>query len=375
MLSFKYKLYSNVKRGYLDSRIDSFGILWNYCVAMYRRYYKLFGKTLSSYALQKHITKVKHSIHPWMRDLPSQSVQDVVKRVDKAYQNFFRKRKNHEKAAPPKFKFPRKYKSFTLTQAGYGLCGNRVRIGQKTYGFYLSRPIEGKIKTLTVKRDAVGDFWIIVVTDAERPSQDIPKSGKTVGYDFGMKTFLVSSDNQDVQAPLFFKKASTKLRRASRSIDRKKRGSHNKRKARIAKARVERHVAWQRQDFQWKLAHKLLRSYDVLCFEDLDLRGIAKRFGKKTHDYGFGEFLSKLEYLATSLDKKVVKVDRWFASSKLCHVCGYKNTSLQLRDRAWTCPQCGAQHDRDRNASLNILREGTSSLGSACKTTNGGEAR
>lgn len=375
MLTYKYKLYSNSKRGYLDSRIDSFGVLWNYCIAMYRRYYKLFGKTLNMYALMRHITKVKNATHPWMHDLPSQALQDTVKRVHKAYQHFFRKRKNHEKASPPKFKSPRKYKSFTLTQAGYGLCGNRVRIGEKTFGFHLSRPIEGKIKTLTVKRDAVGDFWIIVVTGATRPNEVIAKSGKTVGFDFGMKTFLTASDNQDVEAPLFLQQASTKLRRASRSIARKKRGSHNRKKARIAKARVERHVAWQRQDFQWKLAHKLLRSYDVLCFEDLDLQGIAKRFGKKTTEYSFGEFLDRLEYLSSSYGKQVVRVDRWFPSSKLCNVCGYKNTNLRLKDRVWDCPQCHTHLDRDRNASLNILREGTSSLGSTRKTTIGGGVR
>lgn len=375
MLTFKYKLYSNAKRGCLDREIDAFGALWNYCIAMYRRYYKLFDKTLNKYALQKHIAKVKRSAHPWMRELPSQAVQDVVLRVDKAYRNFFRKRKNGEKASPPKFRSVKKYRSFTLTQSGYGWEGDHVRIGSRRYGFHQSRPIVGKVKTLTVKRDAVGDLWIVVVTDAERPFQLVIKSGKTVGYDFGMKTFLVSSDHQDVTTPLFFKEVSTKLRRASRSIDRKKKGSRNKKKARIAKARVERRVARQRNDFQWKLAHDLLRKYDVLCFEDLDLQGIAKRFGKKIHDYGFGEFLSKLEYLATVFDKTVVKVDRWFASSKTCNRCGYKYQDLQLRDRVWVCPSCGERHNRDYNAALNILREGTSSPGSARKAAFGGGAR
>jgi len=375
MLTFKYKLYSNSKRGYLDARIDAFGVLWNYCIAMYRRYYKLYGKTLSMYALMKHITKVKGTTHPWMRELPSQALQDTVKRVDKSYRQFFRKRKNHEKARPPKFRSIKKYRSFTLTQAGYGLCGNKVRIGSKTFGFHLSRPIVGKVKTLTVKRDAVGDLWIVVVTDAERPSQDVAKSGRTVGYDFGMKTFLVSTDHQDVQAPLFLQQASTTLRRASRSVSRKKRGSHNRKKALQRKARIERKITNQRQDFQWKLAHKLLRSYDVLCFEDLDLQGIAKRFGKKITEYSFGEFLGRLDYLALVYDKQVVKVDRWFPSSKLCSSCGYKNTQLQLKDRAWVCPSCGASHNRDYNAALNILREGTSSLGSTHKAADGGGVR
>ena len=124
-----------------------------------------------------------------------------------------------------------------------------------------------------------------------------------------------------------------------------------------------RHLSNQRADFQWKLANKLIEKYDVICFENLNLKGISSKFGKKIGEYGFGEFLNKIQYLAMKYGKEIRFVDRFFPSSKLCHCCGYKNDSLRLKDREWTCPNCGTHQDRDRNAAINIFQEGTSSCG------------
>ena len=124
-----------------------------------------------------------------------------------------------------------------------------------------------------------------------------------------------------------------------------------------------RHLSNQRADFQWKLANKLIENYDIICFEDLNLKGISSKFGKKVGEYGFGEFLEKIQYLSDKYDKKIVFVDRFFPSSKLCHKCGFKNDTLKLSDRRWDCPNCGTTHDRDRNAAINIFQEGTSSCG------------
>ena len=377
MKTYRYKMYTKAKDGRLGNQIDRFGIVYNHCIALHRRYYKLTGKSLSRYELMGHLTKLRRRAR-WIgifAGLPSQAVQQVAERIDKAYKLFFRNLKHKVKTNPPRFKAVKKYASFTLKQAGYKFENNKVRLGGVWYGYHKSRDWKGKIKTVTIKRDRCGDYWIVVTTDWNE-AEALPKSGKSVGYDFGMKTFLVASDYRDVEAPLFMQRAAKENLKVSRSVSSKVLGSNNLRKARLSKARFMRKLANRRADFQWKLANRLVREYDVLCFEDLNLKGMArqvrkpgKKHGKKKHgrkigEYGFAEFLAKLEYKAQVACKEVRYVGRFFPSSQLCHVCGYKNPAVKdVRIRKWDCPQCGTHHDRDRNAAMNIYLEGTSSSG------------
>ena len=367
MKAYKYKLYTKAKDGYLDSVIDRFGIVYNFCIALHRRlderYYRVFHKKLGSYAMNKHITKLKQrpKFESIFKGLPSQAIQEVCERIDKAYELFFSNLENKVLTAPPSFKKVEKYKSFTLKQTGYKFQDNRIRLTidgkMRWYGFFKSREIEGKIKTVTIKRDACGDMFIIVVTDKE-DTEELPKSGKSVGYDFGMKTFLVASDNEDIEAPLFLRKCKEENCKLSQAISSKKKGSNNRKKAVLQKARFLRKIANQRADFQWKLANDLVKKYDVMCFEDLNLKEISSKFGEKIGEYGFREFLSKLQYIAQKRGKTVKFVDRYFPSSKKCHKCGYINENLKLSDRKWKCFGCGETHDRDRNAAINIYQEG-----------------
>ena len=183
-----------------------------------------------------------------------------------------------------------------------------------------------------------------------------------MGFDFGLKTFFVGSDNTTIDFPLFLKSQLHKLKKLNRCLSRKKKGSNNRIKARLNLARFHQRVRNQRNDYQWKLARRLLSEYDVICLENLNLKGMSRLFGKKLSDYGFYSFVQKLKYLAMVFRKRVVFVNRFFASSKTCSNCGYKNNELKLKDREWVCPSCGIKHNRDYNASVNILREGTSSL-------------
>ena len=368
-------MYTKAKDGVLDNQIDRFGIVYNHCIALHRKYFKLMGKLLNRFELMSHLAKMKHR-PKWegiFDGLPSQAVQKLAERIDKAYKLFFRNQKHHVKSSPPKFKKVKKYPSYTLTQAGYRFDGNKIRLNGRWYGFHKSRDWKGKIKTVTIKRDSCGDFWLIVTTDWV-DSEVLPRSGKSVGYDFGMKTYLVASDFRDIVAPLFFREAASENKQLSRAISKKVKGSNNRRKALLNKARFVRTIANRRNDFQWKLADRLVREYDMLCFEDLNLRGMAKqarkprkkhgrkRFGAKIGDYGFAEFLSKLQYKAAIAGKEVRLVSWNFPSSQLCSECGYQNPAVKdLSVREWTCPKCGTHHDRDRNAAMNILWEGTSS--------------
>jgi putative transposase len=191
---------------------------------------------------------------------------------------------------------------------------------------------------------------------------NIPKpvtSGKSVGFDFGMKKFLTSSDGNNVDMPLFLKKSLNKLRLLAQKFS-KSRGKFGSRKS---LSKLHEKVSNQRNDMHWKLAHELTDTYDFIIFESLDLQTMYKSCQKKIMDFGFASFISILEYIAKQKGKIVHFVDKWFPSSQLCFDCGYQNTDLKDTSiREWVCIQCGCVHDRDHNASKNIEREGTSSL-------------
>ena len=187
-------------------------------------------------------------------------------------------------------------------------------------------------------------------------------TSKTAGFDFGLKTFLTNSNGGDIQSPLFLLKAREQLRKLSQQLSSKKLGSNNWNKTRIELAKLYQRIVNQRRDWFWKLSNKLCDEYDVICFETLNLKGMQRLWGKKIGDLAFGSFLEILQTVAATKGKSVVFVGQWFASSKLCSRCGHKHNELQLRDRVWDCPSCNTRHNRDKNASINIQREGASSF-------------
>ena len=269
-----------------------------------------------------------------------------------------------QKSSSPNFKKVRKYKSFTLKQAGWKLNEDLgiIKICRQNYRYFQSRRIEGKIKTVTVKRDPIGDIYIYIVTDFSE-EKIMERTGKSVGYDFGLKKFLTASDGQDIESPLFFTKNSKLIIKKNRNLSRKQEKSHNRKKARLELARAHKKTFNQRKDFHFKTARKICQEYAVVCLEDLNLKGMKKLYGRKVSDLGFYSFVQKLKYEATKFGTRIIFIDRWYASSQICSECGYKNPELRdLRIRKWECPECGAKHDRDRNASINILRVGTSTL-------------
>ena len=374
MKVYRYKLYTNAKRGELKELIYRFGVLRNYVVKMYQDYYKLTGKSLSAYQLSNHIAKAKKNPNrrtaKLVAGLPSQAVQECVSRIQKGYNNFFKycKRKKNgvkqsSKVRPPSVRKPSKNLSFTLLQCGYRFSStepNKVRIGEKTYGFFKSQELKGKIKRVTVKRDWCGDVWIIVLTDWTE-AKEMPMTGQAAGYDFGLKTFLTRHDGERIESPQFLKSNLARYKRLHRKLSKKVKGSHNRRKARLELNRLDRHIVNSREDWQWKTARSILKEYDIVCLETLNLSGMKKLWGRKVSDYAFGSFVQKLEYLAAMSGKEVRHIPWDYASSQTCHACGYKNAETKdLRVREWTCPKCGAHHDRDVNAAQNILQVGTS---------------
>lgn len=361
MKTYCFKLYSSKRNRKLHRQIDAAGLIYNHCIALHKRYHRLYKKSLNMYQLQKHLTKLKKNPKfSYLKEIGSQAVQDLTQRIDRAYKLFFRNLKHKIRTAPPSFKKVRKYKSFTLKQAGWKLDekDGSIIIGKQRYRYAKSREIDGKIKTLTIKRDALGNIYIYFVCETSE-NKVLARTGKSVGFDFGLKKFLNASDGNDIPSPLFFKQNVNAIRKASRNLSRKAKSSNNRRKASIALAKLHKKVTNQRSDFHWKIAHQLVGEYALICIEDLNLKAMQKLYGRKISDLGFADFVGKLKYMAQKTGSVVVEVDRFFPSSQLCSVCGHKYAGIkELGIREWICPKCGSRHERDRNAAINIEHEG-----------------
>lgn len=360
MKTYKFKLYENRRNRYLKRSINASASIYNHCIAIHKRYYSMYKKHLNKFRLMKHIAKLRNRIEYWQL-VGSQAVQDICDRVDKAYQLFF---KHHKRGVrPPSFCKSKKYKSFTRLQAGYKLLNsNQIKIGKYRYKFHKSRDIEGKVKTLTVKRSPTGDMYIYIVTDF-KPEIVGMATGKSAGFDFGLKVFLTDSMGQEYRAPLLMRKAVLLIKTLSKKLSSKKKGSKNWNKARINLAKLHENIVHKRRDFFWKLAHQLCRTYDHLFFEDLNLKGMKRLWGRKVSDLAFATFLEILDFVADKKGKYVGFINRWYPSSKTCNNCGHVNQNLELKDRWWRCSQCNKELHRDINAAQNIHREGATSLG------------
>jgi putative transposase len=371
MKTLKFKLYTHKRNKYLQRTISAAGVIYNHAIALHRRYYRMWGKHLNCAKLQKHIAKLRQRNKFWQM-VGSQAVQDICQRIDKAYQLFF---KHHKKGVkPPGFKKVKKYKSFTLKQAGYKfLGGNRIKIGNRVYQYWNSREIEGTVKTLTIKRTALGELFMVVVVDGYSTSEITSETGKIAGFDFGLKTFLTCSDSVavatlgasgfSIESPLFLKSSLNQLRSASKAHSKKQKGSNNREQARKHLVRCYEAISNRRQDWFWNLAHKLTDQFDVLCFETLNLKGMQRLWGRKINDLALGDFLQILEWVAKKKVKLVIYIDPWYPSTKTCSCCGHVLQELDLSVRRWRCPSCHQVNDRDENAALNIKRVGSSTLG------------
>ena len=362
--TYKYKLYNRDALKYLNGILVIAGRIYNHCIALHRRYYGIYHNMLNKYHLQKHLTKLKKRYPEW-NEVPSQAIQDITDRIDRAYHLFFSNLKDGKATNPPHFQNTTKYRSFTTKQAGYKFHDfNRVKIGKKDFPYWNSRNFVGKIKTLTVKRKCSG-FYIYVVVEQEVAYEAWAKSGKIVGFDFSLHHFLVSSNGDDCSMPRLLRKNMASLKTLSNRYHKSK----GKRGSLHTLQKLHEKVANQRYDMHWKLARRMCRAYDVMVFETLDLANIPHKYKKAMYDFGFNKFLMILEYVAQKTGKIVMYADRWYPSSQLCSSCGYQNHELKdVSIRHWICPRCGAEHDRDRNAAINLCKVGVSTFG-ICRPT------
>lgn len=359
MISYKYKLCKSKKLKVLDHMMAEATFVWNHALALQKRYFRMYGSYISAVRMQKHFARriIRYR-------LDAQTVQELLQRQDAAYKKFFKR----ENRRPPKFRRSADFTSFVFKQNGYKLYGNEFIINKvlKRFKFFMSRNWEGRVKNVRVLRSR-GDWFIVVVTDANPQPCGKTHTGASAGIDFGLKTYMTFSDGTHIEAPLFYKQLLNKVRKWQRLLSKSQKGSAHYRAYRKHLNSVYRELADKRTDWNYKTAHELCRRYDAVFVEDLNIAAMQRLWGRKVTDLGWTSFLATLDYVASKYGTFIHCIDRFYPSSRLC-TCGYKNDGLSLKDREWTCPQCGAHHDRDLLAAHNIYRRGIAELGSACKT-------
>lgn len=290
----------------------------------------------------------------------AQALQQALRDLDHAYRNFFRRvKQGAKKVGFPKFKSKhRDTPRFRMPQ-DVQLHGSFVQVPKiGTVRAVIHRPLDGTIKSATFKQEPDGSWYVSFVVEQHIPKQQ-PRAVQThVGIDVGLLSLATLSNGETIKNPRWYRTQMRKLRRAQQALCRKQPGSQNRAKARQKVARLHAKVRRQRQDSLHKLSARLVREYDLISIEDLNIRGLAKtKLATSVMDAGWGMFRQMLTYKADRNNATLVLVDRYFASSRLCPACGTVNPDLTLADRHWTC-QCGAVHDRDLNAARNIDHEG-----------------
>ena len=371
MRNTKHKLFYDKTLRRLHDDLNIIGVARNHFIDLCMRYYRRYGKSLSYRKMSKHLTKLKGLEKHKHWNIPySWALQNMLKRLSQSFREMKTLGRGH-----PKFKETcQKHKGMTFDggQAPIEKVLDKqkhernhptykIRLNGRWYRFALHRPIEGEITRVQVHRDALGDMYITLTEDYTEIKIE-PKTGKAEGFDFGIKDFLIDTGGHREPSPMFYKQNAEQLATAQKAYARKVEGSNNQDRERKNVARIHKKTANQRTDHHWKLAIKLCRKFDILFFEDLNLDGMKRLWGKQVSDLAFGEFYQKLKHQSHKRIRSVLKIGMWTPTTKCCCVCGHKNQNLTLADREWTCPECYTHLDRDQNAAMNILKEGVASF-------------
>jgi putative transposase len=308
------------------------------------------------------LTQMKHVEETgWLKEVNSQSLQYSLKCLDGAFQRFFKKT-----AGFPKFHNRFRTNSFTIP------ANTRLRSGKLVIPKFLEgisiimhRPIEGEICTSTISKEPTGEYYVAVTVERDMTpviSKFYQPTGKVVGIDLGIKDLIISTDSNTPNEPnpKNTYKYQDKLKKLQVHLSKKVKGSSNRNKARLKVAKIHKKITNSRKDAIHKATTNLVRSSDIIIMENLKTRNMLRnrKLAKAISDASFGEIKRQLEYKCTWYNKVLVKIGTFYPSSKTCSACGWINQSLTLKDRRWSCTQCAINHDRDINASKNILREG-----------------
>lgn len=355
--TYKFRLEPNDEQKILLSK--HFGctrFVYNHFLDERKRQYDETHKSSNYNEQSKKLTEMKKSEETkWLNEINSQSLQHALRHLETAYVNFFR-----GKSKFPKFKSKKSRNSFTIPQF-VTIKDNRVYFPKFKEGIKirLHRQFKGKINSATVSLTTTGKYYISILTEHEY--EPFEKTGKYVGVDLGLKDFVITSDGKKYKNNRYLKRYSKKLKTAQKHLSRKQYGSNEYEKQRLKVAKIFEKISDCRNDILHKISIELVKKYDIICVENLNVKGMMRnhRLAGSISDASWGKFLTYLKYKSEWNDKKIVEIDRFYPSSQTCSECGFVNSQVKkLSIREWICPNCGHKHDRDINASKNILNEG-----------------
>ena len=357
--AFKFRIYPNrVQREIFAKHFGCVRFVYNHFLRQRIDYYEenkhSEKKGLNYHDTARALTQMKKDPEfEWLNAVNSQSLQQSLRDLDVAYNNFFNKR-----AKFPKFKKKRSKQSFSVPQ-NWSVSEGKLNIPKcPPIKIVLHRRIEGTMKSVTISRTPAGRYYASILCEVDIPAPVF--SGGEVGIDYGVKAFVTTSEAELIQSPNYLRKAETKLKRLQRLVSRKTKGSSNRRKAIMRLAGQHEKVSNQRQDFLHKTSRQLVRENQAIFIESLAIKNMIRnhRLAKSISDSGWHKFVNMLKYKGQWYGCSIHEIDRFFPSSKRCHRCGYINESLKLSDRFWNCPECDSNNDRDVNAAINILTFG-----------------
>jgi len=354
--SYKYKLNPNEdQKVLLNKHFGSIRFIYNFFLNERKREYETNKNTINYYDNAKSLTGLKQQEdYSWLNEINSQSLQDSLKNLETSYKNFFRFKKGF-----PKFKSKHSKNSFTVPQF-VKIKNGKLKIPKfkEPIDVILHRTFSGTIKQCTISKTPTNEYFVSILVETEHTK--LPKTGKSIGIDLGLKYFVITSDGYKYKNNRYTKTYQTKLKKAQQHLSRKKKGSNRYQKQKLKVAKLHKKITNSRLDNLHKVSTELIKKYDTIILEDLNIKGMIKnhKLSKHIADASWSKFITLLTYKAEWNDKQIVKIDRFFPSSKTCNCCGYINQNLKLDVREWTCPSCHAKLDRDLNASKNILNEG-----------------
>jgi putative transposase len=359
--AFKYRLDPNqAVTARLEATLSICRELFNAALEERRDAYRATGRGVGFAAQSRQLPEIK-AVREDVAAVHSQILQDVLWRVDAAFQRFFDGLASGRRVGYPRFKGARRYHSFTFPQSGFSLDGDTLTLSKiGSTRLWLSRPLQGTIKTLTIKREV--DQWYAVFTCEMGDARLLPATGRVVGVDVNLENFLTTSDGERVENPRFFREAEPRLRRAQRQLGRTTKGSKRRHRARERVAKLHRKVKRQRLDFAHKLSRRLVDECDVIFFECLMITNMVRNqpLAKSISDVAWGQFLSLLTAKAASAGRLAVNVDPR-GTTQQCSRCG-ETVPKGLSVRWHSCPHCRLELDRDENSAINIRERGMERL-------------
>ena len=368
--TYQYRIYPTTKQHKtLDAILEACQTLYNQALAMRKHTYEKHGESLSYKIQANHLTPLRQESFFWS-SIHIDVLQDTLRRLDKAYQAFFRRAKAGQDPGFPRFKGKGRYRSMTFSHLSKQLIRNVRRrmarivvpkIGHVAIRYHRPLP-DGTIKNLTIQRKASGWCANIAVKVADVPEVEVQT---TTGIDVGLESFLTTSDGDKVDNPRHFRESEKQLCKAQRILSRRKKGSVRYQQQREIVAKIHEHIANQRRDFHYKVAHRLFSQCDEVAVEDLTVRNMVQHphLAKSISDAGWGNFQLILQSKAANAGKQLTKVDPKYTSQRCsgCEAIAKKSLSVRIHD----CPECGLQLDRDHNAAINIKKAAVALRGGA----------